>query len=93
MFVEPEAPKVGEAEVDPPATSSGSDLQPPAAPAPQLSWSAPLKTPTGMEKMVPYMADVWVIGTGVGNAAIRECFTASYVTREQKGGGGGPTIP
>ena len=33
MFVEPEEPEVGEAEEDPPATSSGSDLQPPAPPA------------------------------------------------------------
>ena len=45
MFVEPEVPEVREAEVDPPATSSGSDSQPLAPPAPQLSWSAPLKTP------------------------------------------------
>ena len=28
MFVEPEVPEVGEAEEDPPATSSGSDLYP-----------------------------------------------------------------
>ena len=55
MFVEPEVPEVGEAEEDPPATSSGSDLQPPAPPAPQLSWSAPLKTPPGKEKKVRYM--------------------------------------
>ena len=73
MFVEPEEPEEEEADEDPPATSSGSDLQPPAPPAPRLSWSAPLKTPQGMEKKVPYMGDVWVIGTGVGTAAIRVC--------------------
>ena len=59
MFVEPEVPQVGEAEEDPPATSYGSDLQPPAPPAPRLIWSAPQKTPPGMEKKVPYMGDVW----------------------------------
>ena len=37
MFVEPEVRGVGEAEEDPPATSSGSDLQPPAPPAQRLS--------------------------------------------------------
>ena len=73
MFVEPEELEEEEAEEDPPATSSGSDLQPPAPPAPRLSWSAPLKTPPGMEKKVPYMGDVWVIGTGVGTAAISVC--------------------
>ena len=35
MFVEPEEPEEAEAEEDPPATSSGSDLQPPAPPAPR----------------------------------------------------------
>ena len=64
---------MGKAEEDPPATSWGSDLQPPAPPAPRLSWSAPLKTPLGMEEMVPYTGDVWVIGTGVGNVAINVC--------------------
>ena len=73
MFVEPEALEVGEAEEDPPATSSGSDLQPPAPPAPRLSWLAPLKTPPWMEKMVLYMGDVRVIGTRVGTAAISAC--------------------
>ena len=73
MFVEPEEPEVGEAKEHPPATSSGSDLQPPAPPAPRLSWSAPLKKPSGMEKKVPYMGDVWVIGTEVGTAAISVC--------------------
>ena len=66
MFVEPEEPEVAEAEEDPPATSLGSDLQPPALPAPRLSWSAPLKTPSGMEKKIPYMGDVWVNGTWLG---------------------------
>ena len=70
MFVEPEEPEEAQAEEDPPATSSGSDLQPPAPPAPRLSWSAPLKTPPGMEKKVPDMGDMWVIRTGVGTAAI-----------------------
>ena len=88
MFVAPEVPEVGEAEKDPPpplATSSGSDLQPLAPPAPQLSWSAPLKTPPGMEKMVPYMGDVWVIGTGVGNAAISLCpFTMEGLGLEEE---------
>ena len=85
MFVEPEVPKVGEAEEDPPATSSGSDLQPPAPPAPRLSWSAPLKTPPGMEKMVPYMGDMWVIGTGFGNAAISVCpFTMEVLGPEEE---------
>ena len=71
MFIKPEEPEVGEAEEDPPATSSGKDLQPPAPLAPRLSWPAPLKTPPGMEKKVFYMGDVWIIGTGVtvGNAA------------------------
>ena len=75
MFVELAEPvdDVREAEEDPPATSLGSDLQPPAPPAPRLSWSAPLKTPPGMEKTVPYIDDVWVIGTGVGNAVISVC--------------------
>ena len=73
MFVEPEVPEVGEAEEDPPATSSGNDLQPPAPPAPRFSWSAPLKTPPGMAKKVPYMGDGLVIGTGVGNTAISVC--------------------
>ena len=73
MFVDPEIPEVRMAEVDPRATSSGSDLQPPAPTAPRLSWSAPLKTPPGMEKMLPYMGDVWVIGAGVGNGAISVC--------------------
>ena len=63
MFVEPEEPEEEEAEEEPPATSSGNDLQPPAPRAPRLSWSAPLKTPPGMEKKVPYMGDVWVICT------------------------------
>ena len=70
MFVEPEEPEEAEAEEDPPATSSGTDLQPPAPPATRLSWSAPLKTPPGLEKKVPYTGDVWVIGTGVGTAVI-----------------------
>ena len=39
MFVEPEEPEVAEAQEDPPATSSGSDLQPPAPLPPTLSWS------------------------------------------------------
>ena len=73
MFVEPEELEEEEAEEDPPATSSGSDLQPLAPPAPRLSWSAPLKTPPGMEKKVPYMGDLWVIGTGVRTAAISVC--------------------
>ena len=38
MFVEPEVPEVGEAEEDPPATSSGTDLQPLAPLAPKFSW-------------------------------------------------------
>ena len=63
MFVEPEVREVGEVEEDPHANSSGSDLQPLAPLAPRLSWSAPLKTPLWMEKMVPYIGDVWVIGT------------------------------
>ena len=61
---------MGEAKEDPPATSSGSDLQPPTLPAPRLSWSAPLKLPPGLEKKVPYVGDVWVIGSGVGSATI-----------------------
>ena len=69
----PEEPEEEEAEEDPPAASSGSDLQPPAPPTPRLSWLAPLKTPRGMEKKVPYMGEVWVIGTGVGTAAISVC--------------------
>ena len=32
-----------------------------------------LKTPPGMENMLPYMGDVWVIGTGVGNTASSVC--------------------
>ena len=35
MYVEPEEPEEAEAEEDPPATSSGSDLQPPA-PCPKV---------------------------------------------------------
>ena len=62
-----------DAEEDPPATSSGSDLQPPAPIAPRLSWSAPLKTPLGLERKVPYMGDACVIGTGVGTAALSVC--------------------
>ena len=54
MFVEPEEPEEEEAEEDPPATSFGTDLQPRAPPAPRFSSSAPLKTPPGMEKKVPY---------------------------------------
>ena len=73
MFVEPEKPEVANAEEDPPATSSGSDLQPRAPLAPRLSWPAPLKTPPGLERKVPYMGNVWVIGTGVGTAAISVC--------------------
>ena len=73
MFGKPEEPKVGEAEENPPATSSGSDMQPLAPSAPRLSWSPPLKTPPGMEKKLPYMGDVWVIGNGVGTAAISTC--------------------
>ena len=73
MFFEPEVLEAGEAEEDPPATSLGSALQPPAPPAPRLSWLAPLKTPPGMEKKVLYMGDTWVIGTGVGTAAISVC--------------------
>ena len=70
---------MGEAHEDAPATSSGSDLQPPAPRAPRLSWSAPLKTPPGMEKMVPYTGDVWVTGTGLGNGAISVCsFTIDH---------------
>ena len=85
MFVEPEVPEVGEAEEEPPATSSGSDLQPPTPPAPRLSWSAPLKTPPGMENMVPYMGDVWVTGTRVGNAAIGVCpFTMDVLGLEEE---------
>ena len=73
MFVEPEELEVAEVEEDPPATSSSSDLEPPAAPAPRLSWAAPLKMPPGMEKKVPYMGDVWVTGTRLGTAAISLC--------------------
>ena len=73
MFVESEVREAGEAEDDLPATSSGRDLQPPAPPAPRLTCSAPLKTPPGMEKKIPYMGDVWVIGTRVGTAAISVC--------------------
>ena len=73
MFVEPEEPEEAKAEEDPPATSSGSDLQPSTPPAPRLSWWAPLKTPPRLERKVPYMGDVWVIGTGVGTAAISVC--------------------
>ena len=47
MFIVPEVPQVGEAEEDPLATSSDSDLEPPVPPAPRLSWSARLKTPPG----------------------------------------------
>ena len=36
MFVEPEVSEVGEAEEDPPATSSGSDLQPPCTTCPTV---------------------------------------------------------
>ena len=53
--------------------SSGSDLQPPAPPAPRFSWSAPLKTPPEMDKILPYMGDVLVIGTWVENSAISVC--------------------
>ena len=85
MFAEPEEPEEEEAEEDPPATSSGSDLQPPAPPAPRLSWSALLKTPPGMEKKFPYMGDLWVIGTGVGTAAISVCpFTTEGLGPEDK---------
>ena len=85
MFVEPEEPEEAEAEEDPPATSSGSDLQPPAPLAPRLSWSAPLKTPLGLEKKVPYTGDVWVIGTGVGTAAISVCpFTTEALGPEDE---------
>ena len=85
LFVEPEEPEKEAAEEDPPATSSGSDLQPPAPPPPRLSWLAPLKTPPGMEKKVPYMGDVWVIGTGVGTAAISVCpFTTERLGAEEK---------
>ena len=85
IFVEPEEPEVGEAEEDPPATSSGNDLQPPAPPAPRLSWLAPLKTPPEMEKTVPYMGEVWVIGTRVGNAAISVCpFTMEGLGLEEE---------
>ena len=85
MFVDPEVPEVGEAEEDPTATSSGSDLQPPAPPAPRLTCSAPLKTPPGMEKKVPYMGDVWAIGTGVGTAAIGVCpFTMEGLRPEEE---------
>ena len=73
MFVEPEEPEEEEAKEDPSATSSGSDLPPLAPPAPRLSWSARLKTLPGMEKKVPYMGDVWVIGTRVRTAAISVC--------------------
>ena len=73
MFVELEEPEVAEAEEDPPATSSGSDLQPLAPLAPRLSWSAPLKTPPRLERKVPYMGNVWIIGTGVGTATISVC--------------------
>ena len=73
MFVETEEPEVAQAEEDPPSTSSGSDLQPFAPLAPRLSWPAPLKTPPGLERKVPYMGDVWVNGTGVGTAAINVC--------------------
>ena len=85
MFVEPEVLAVGEAEQEPPATSSGSDLQPPAPPAPRLSCSAPLRTPPGKEKKVPYMGDVWVIATGVGNVAIGVCpFTMEVLGPEDE---------
>ena len=73
MFVEPEEPEVAEAEEDPPATSSGIELQPIAPAAPRLSWSAPLKMSSGIEKVVPYIGGVWVIGTSVGTAAISVC--------------------
>ena len=76
---------MGEAEEDPPATSSGSDLQPPAPHGPRFSWSAPLKTPSGMEKKVPYMGDLWVIGSGVGTAAISVCpFTMEGLGPEEQ---------
>ena len=32
-----------------------------------------MKTPLGLERKVPYMDDVWVIGIGVGTAAISVC--------------------
>ena len=57
-FVEPKELEAEEAEEDPAATSSGSDLQPPAPPAPRLSWWVPLKTTPGMEEKVPNMGDV-----------------------------------
>ena len=72
MFVEPEEPEEKEAEEDPRATSSGGDLQPPAPPAPRLSWSAPLKTPLGMEKKVPTWVTCGSLGLG-GTAAISVC--------------------
>ena len=74
MFVEPEILEAVEADVDAPATSSGSDLQPPTPPAPQLSCPAPLKRPPGMEKMLPYMGDVCIIGTALGT-----CVKGSFV--------------
>ena len=73
MFFERKVCEAGKAEEDPPATSLGSALQPRPPPAPRLSWSAPPKMPPGMEKKVPYMGDVWVIGTGAGTAPISVC--------------------
>ena len=66
MFVEPKELEEEEAEEDPPATSWGSDLQPPAPPAPRLSWSAPLKTPPGMENKVPTWVMCGSLGLGLG---------------------------
>ena len=66
MFVEPEIPEVGEAEEDPTATSSGSDLQPPAPPAPLLSWSAPLKTPPEMGRWSATWVTCGSLGLGLG---------------------------
>ena len=76
---------MAEAEEDPPATSWGSDLKPPVPPALRLSSSAPLEMLPGMEKKVPYMGDVWVIGTGVGTAAISVCpFTTEGLGQEDE---------
>ena len=49
----------------------------------------PLKTPPGMEKTVPYMGDVWVIGTGVGNVVISVCPSPSHGGQD----GVGPRSP